>query len=126
MKKLILIPIIAMSLFSCGPSQEEIEAAEQAKKDSVEIVLKDTLEKQEVKKDSVIAIVVKDQKHLKQKLAQLKSEYEKECVKLEDIKGHKFLRSKHKKENDIKEQTALVEQTKKQIQQVEKQLATDN
>ncbi len=111
---------------ACGPSEVEKEDAEKAYVDSIALVKQDTLEKQEVTKDSVIAVVETDQKVLKQKLAHLKAACQKENAKLEDVKHqHKFLRSKHKKEEAIEEQAKVVEHLQNQIKQIEKELAVE-
>jgi hypothetical protein len=119
MKKIfLLIPLIVITVTSCGPSQEEVEAAEKVKQDSMAVVMQntDTVVKEEVKKDSVLGVeVVSAKKAYKQKLAYLQSQYEEACKKLESIKGHKLLRSKHKKEKQIEEQTKVVNSIEHQI-----------
>jgi hypothetical protein len=119
----------AIVLTACGPSKEEAEAKQQLFADSIQKVSNDSLEKlvqdsitkKPIQTDSIIE-TTSNQKHLKTKLVNLQKKYEKECENLESLKHHKFLRSKHKKENQIEKQTQLIEHLKEQIRSIKSRL----
>ena len=131
MKKLIvLIGISSFALNGCGPSKEEAlekqeqytDSVQQAGKDSLARLSQDSIAKKKVKKDSV-AKSSPHKKHVKAELVELQEKYNEECAHLESLKKHhKLLRSKHKKEAQIEQQTEVVEQLKKQIDWIKKQL----
>lgn len=121
--------VTAMTVAACGPSKEEVEAKQQlfadsvqkATKDSVEALVQDSITKKQITTDSIIE-TPSNQKHLRAQLVNLQAKYEKECENLEALKHHKFLRSKHKKENQIEKQTQVVQHLKQQIHSIKAQL----
>ncbi len=120
---------VAIVVTACGPSKEEIEAKQQlfadsiqkASQDSLEKLVQDSITKIQITKDSIVE-TPSNQKHLKTQLANLQLKYEKESKNLESLKQHKFLRSKHKKEEQIEKQTQVVENLKQQIHSIKSQL----
>ena len=116
-KTVLLISILTVILYSCGPSKAELEAREKAKMDSVAQATKDDIARKQAIQDSIAAIA-EEQNVMKQELIVLKAKYAAEYSNLENIYQFKLLRTPDKKAKQIEEQTRIVEQLKSDIKDI--------
>ncbi|MBS1635243.1 MAG: hypothetical protein JST26_04915 [Bacteroidetes bacterium] len=115
--------ILAASLFllSCGPSKEQIEAREKAKNDSIAEAAKAELLNQQMEAQAE-ADQAANQEVLKQQVIELKGQLAAAEAKLDDINGIKLLRTPEEKQQQIADQTVIIEELKKQIEDTQKQI----
>jgi hypothetical protein len=108
MKKLILfLPLIAISMVACGPSKAEIKAKAQL----------------QAMQDSIAnAAEQQKQDQLKQQLIELKSQLAAEETKMQDIQEWKLGRAESEKEQQVADQTRVMEQLKSQISDTQNQI----
>ena len=118
MKQTILtISTLTLILFACGPSKEEQAAREKAIADSVT----QSIAKAKATADSIAAFNA-NQDALKQQLIDLKAQFEAAQARLGDVEQFKILRTADEKQQQIEEQTKIVETLRQQITDVEKQI----
>lgn len=106
-KRLLIVAAIAFSLSACGPSSEEINAKERL------LAIQDSIAQAQEEAH---------QSELKQQLIDLKTQFEVERVKLQDIEKFQLLRTGEEKAQQVAEQTKVVEEIKNQINDLEKQI----
>jgi len=112
--KFIFFAIILTSITACGPSQKEIlvrEAEQKAHDDSIKHVAKEEmkykLEQKFAISDSIKRIETEVLK-LKQAIFDAKAEYEIRNERLASIKEFQLLRSRNRKESEIRDQVKVL------------------
>ncbi len=118
-----LISTVMIFFISCGPSAEEKMVAEKRKIDSITVATENAtklkIETQHAYEDSIqLAIGQKD------KYEQFLSEYKGDLAAAEDrlstIKGFQFLRSASTREDQIRNQTIVIDNLERQIRELQK------
>ena len=134
MKKTIytIYGIALLAIMSCGPNAEQKAAAEKAKMDSVANATKNQIANEKAKQDSLAsteankiadeAMNEEKQSQLKSDLVQFKAQLATAEAKMEDIKTFHIGRAQSEKEQQIGDQTAVIENLKNQISDTEKQI----
>src|ERR1035437_7683063 len=134
MKK-IIYTITGISLFvfiSCGPNAEKNAAEKKEKRDSVAQATKNQIAKEKAKQDSIAASEANkaateaetavNQEALKNQLIELKAQLAGEETKMDDIKKFHIGRLDSEKEQQIANQTVVIERLKNAITDDENQI----
>jgi hydroxylamine reductase (hybrid-cluster protein) len=119
MKKSIITGVFctALILIACGPSKEEQAAREKYVADSVAQAIA-----QQQADARRIADSLANQTALRQQVIDLKAQLEAAIAKLNDTEQFKLLRTQDEKQQQIEDQTRIVETLKQQIADIEKQI----
>ncbi len=120
-KAIISLTSLVLLLSACGPSKEEQEAKEKAKMDSVANATQNNIVRQQAIQDSITAAGA-NQEAMKQQLIDLKSQLAAEQTKMDDVQGFKIGRSEDEKQQQVADQTKVIETIKGQISDLEKQI----
>ena len=122
MKKTILtISTLMTILTSCGPSKEQLEANEKRKLDSATVAGQQQVIDQQATADAEAADALK-QASLKETVIDLKSQLAAEESKMNDIQAYKLLRTADEKDQQVSDQTRVIEELKSQITETEKEI----
>jgi hypothetical protein len=122
MKKTITIATLTISLLSCGPSKQELEANQKRQLDSASAAGQQQVLDQQAS-EQALANEAANQEILKQQLIDLKAQLAAEESKLNDIKQWKLGRTEDEKAQQISDQTRIIEELKNQIIETDKQIS---
>jgi hypothetical protein len=129
MKTLLLIFLSVSLIISCGPSQQQLEAREKAKMDSVAKATTEQVEAERIRKETEEANLRRQKfrvESLNHELIRLKGQLEAAYSKLEDSKQPKFLRTPDEKLAQIQQAKEEVERLKFEISKIESELRNNN
>lgn len=120
MNKLMLLPLLI--LFACGPSAEEKARVQKEREDSIRLATKVQLEHGLALKEEIgnLEAQIEGQSN---RLSFFKSELEVQKDKLNTIKQPQFLRTPAEREQQIRTQVLLIEQTEKEIRSLQDKIA---
>ena len=122
MKTTITIATLTISLLSCGPSKQELEANQKRQLDSASAAGQQQVLDQQAS-EQALANEAANQEILKQQLIDLKAQLAAEESKLNDIKQWKLGRTEDEKAQQISDQTRIIEELKNQIIETDKQIS---
>ncbi len=121
-KTILSITVFAILLFSCGPSESEQKAKQQAFLDSVskasEIATRDKIANEEIQKKANERKQQDENQRkndgqiLRRKIADLEAEVQVQNENLNDIKSPKFLRTRSEKESQMRAQLQIIQTLK--------------
>ena len=120
----LFLPVI-LTLFSCGPTTEEVAAKEKSKIDSIAKVTEDNIrlkiEREKEVADS-LAEVKEMKAFLKQSISSANTELRLSKEKLSKVKEFSLLRSSYEKEQQITNQYKVIQAWEDEIRRLQEQL----
>lgn len=114
MIKPLLIVAIGFTFSACGPSDDDLAAREQTRKDSLARATKYEILTQQAEAEN--------QERLRHRLNSLKAKLEYSEDKLQRIQTDKTRQSKTEKENKISQQTQIIDELKAQVSELSKEI----
>lgn len=103
------------AIWSCGPSKQELAAAQSNRDDSIRVATERSIAFRKALEDSVRTAEV-DRERVSKRIVVLKAELVAAMDKLDVIRTPKFLRTPAERERQVKNQVIIIHQLEEQIQ----------
>lgn len=113
----LIITFIILILFSCGPSREEREQAQRLREDSIRNSVVEKFARIERLKDSLASAEI-SLRSASSRLIDTRAELEAARDKLVRIKQFQFLRTGDEREQQIKDQTIVIENLEMEVRRL--------